>query len=188
MKSTAVFVFALLALASFADISFADASAAAPKVAPKLTDVFKDVTFTQPKCYGREYSRAELRAHPKQTVEQIKAKLIKYSADPQVNSAGLKIEVRLKGEEGTNYHAEFSCFENAGQTMCAIECDGGSVTVAEFDQTKMTLNSNGFTVSGGCGDDGEGTSANASATKFLDAIKGGDDIFKLQALPQAYCQ
>lgn len=169
MKSTAALLFATLALASFADAS----------TAPKLADVFKDVTYAQPKCYGREYSRAELQAHPKQTVEQIKAKLIKYSADPQMNSAGLKIEVRLKGEEGTNYRAEFSCFENAGQTMCAIECDGGSVTVAEFDQTKMTLNSNGFTVYGGCGEEGE--------TKFLDALKGGDDIFKLQALPQAYC-
>jgi hypothetical protein len=137
------------------------------------------VTFAQPKCFGREYSRAELKTHPKQTVEQIKAKLIKYSADPTMESRGMKIEVRLKGEEGVNYHAEFSCMADAGKTLCAIECDGGSVNVAEFDATKMTLKSNGFIVHGGCGEDGK--------SKFLQALAGGDDVFKMQVLPQAFC-
>ncbi len=161
-------VFAALALASVAQAG-----------APKLGDVFKGVTYAQPKCFGREYSRAELKAHPKQTVEQIKAKLIKYSADTSMPSAGLKIEVRLKGEEGVNYHAEFSCMDYQGKAFCGIECDGGSVTIAEFDGQKMTLNSEGFNIHGGCGEEG--------VTKFLEAIKGGDDIFKMQALPQSYC-
>jgi hypothetical protein len=139
MKFLSVFV--LLALTSIAQ-----AQLQAQAASPKIDDVFKGVTFAQPKCFGREYSRAELKTHPKQTVEQIKAKLIKYSADPTMESRGMKIEVRLKGEEGVNYHAEFSCMADAGKTLCAIECDGGSVNVAEFDATKMTLKSNGFIV------------------------------------------
>jgi hypothetical protein len=166
---------AAIALACFSISCLAEA------VAPKMADVFKDVTYSQPKCYGREYTRAELKAHPEQTVEQIKAKLLKYSADTSINSNGLQIEVRLAGENGVNYHAEFSCMTNQGQTFCAIDCDGGSVTVAEFDAQHMTLKSNGFTIKGGC--DGEGT----AKTKFLQALKDGDDLFKLDVLPTSYC-
>lgn len=147
--------------------------------AQTTADIFKQISFTQPKCYGREYTKKDLAAHPKQTVEQIKAKLMKYSADTTIDSNGLQIEVRLKGEKGANYHAEFSCFDNDGKTLCAIDCDGGSVTIGTFDATQMTLNSNGFIVRGGCGEEGK--------TKFLKALKGGDDIFKLQALPASYC-
>lgn len=152
--------------------------------AAALTDVFKGVTYAQPKCYGREYSETDLKTNPAQTVTQIKAKLMKYSADPKAVSEGLKIEVRLKGEEGLNYHAEFSCMTDpkggpAGAVFCAIDCDGGSVTVGSFDSKTMTLKSNGFTIQGGCGEDG--------VTKRLAAAKHGDDIFKLYALPQAFC-
>ncbi len=147
--------------------------------APKIGEVFAGVTHAQPKCYGREYSRAELAKHPKQTVEMIKAKLLKYSADPSMESRGMKIEVRLKGQEGLNFHAEFSCHEYDGKLMCGIDCDGGSVDIAQFDPKTMTLKNNGFVVAGGCGEDEQ--------TKFLKALKGGDDLFKLTALPQAFC-
>jgi len=165
--------FAAIVLACFSITCLAEAQA------PQVGDVFKNVTYSQPKCFGREYSKKDLAAHPQQTVEQIKAKLMKYSGDPTIDSNGLKIEVRLKGEAGLNYHAEFSCFANQGKTTCAIDCDGGNVTIGEFDATKMTLISKGFIVEGGCGEEGK--------TKFLKALKGGDDIFKLQALPQSFC-
>jgi hypothetical protein len=156
--------------------------------APKMKEIFKGVTYAQ--CYGREYTRAELKSHPLQTVEQIKAKLLKYSADPLANSNGLKIEVRLANEEGVNYHAEFSCMETNGKTLCAIDCDGGSVTIGEFDAKTMTLKSNGFIIKGGC--DGGDTSGDESGdglekSKFLKALKGGDDVFKMKALPPSYC-
>ena len=158
--------------------------AAAPKAQaapPKMDEIFKGVTYAQPECYGREYTRAELKSHPNQTVEQIKAKLLKYSVDPAANSNGLKIEVRLAKEEGLNYHAEFSCMESVGQTLCAIECDGGSVVVGQFDEKTMILKSNGFTIKGGC------DSEDSEKTKFLKALKGGDDIFTLKALPASFC-
>ena len=165
-----------LALACFSVACLSEAAA------PKMKEIFKDVTYAQPQCFGREYTRAELKSHPQQTVEQIKAKLIKYSVDPLANSNGLKIEVRLAKEEGVNYHAEFSCMEDQGKTLCAIDCDGGSVTIGQFDAKTMTLSSNGFTIEGGCdGDEG------SEKSKFLKAIKGGDDIFTLKALPTSFC-
>ncbi len=156
-------------------------AASRSKPAPKIDDVFKGVTFTQPKCFGREYSRQELKARPLQTVEQIKLKLMKYAADPVTESRGLKIEVRLAKEEGMNYHAEFSCQNYKGEMLCGIDCDGGHVDIAAFNGTSMTLINDGFMIQGGCGDEG------TAVTKFLKAVKGGDDVFKLQALPQSYC-
>lgn len=60
-----------------------------------------------------------------------------------------------------------------------VDCDGGSVTIGQLDAKTMTLISNGFTVQGGCGEE--------TKTKFLKAIKDGDDIFKLETLPPSYC-
>lgn len=157
------------------------APVASMAASPKLGEVFRDVTYAQPKCYGREYSKAELKAHPQQTVAQIKAKFMKYSSDPVTPSHGLKIEVRLKGEQGLNYHGEFSCMSLKGQVHCAIECDGGSVTIAQFDAKTATIKNNGFVIHGGC--DG----AENEVIKFLKATKGGDDVFKLDALPAAFC-
>ncbi len=150
---------------------------------PKVADGFKNVTDVKPACFGREYSRAELKAHPNQSVSQIKAKLVKYSADPGIESGGLVIEVRLKGEGGLNYHSEMSCQDLKGQFFCAVECDGGSVVVAQLDRASMTLKSNGFLIHGGC-DGGEG---DGSKARFLKAMAGGDDVFKLAALPASYC-
>lgn len=96
-------------------------------------DLFKDVTFTQPKCYGHEYSKKELAAKPQQTVTQMKAKLLKYDSDPSVDSSGLQIELRLK--DGA-YHADMSCFDNEGKTLCASTAMAAALRSANSTQKR----------------------------------------------------
>lgn len=147
---------------------------------PRMADAFKDVSYTQPKCFGREYSRSDLKKHPAQTVVQMKAKLMKFSADKNIESGGLAIEVRLKGEGGVNYHNEFSCQNLNGQLFCAVECDGGHVTITQLDSNMMVLKNAGFVLRGGC-------DSQDQKEKFLKPSRSGDDVFKLHALPAAFC-
>lgn len=147
-------------------------------LAASAASVFDKVTGDQPVCYGREYSDAVMKAHPKQTVQKIQAKLEK---DTQYNQNILNIEITLKGAKNRykNYRAMLFCDQNDD---CFVECDGGSAKLSMLSDGRLQLTNNGFIIQGGCGDEGEDDGV------MLPATPGGDDVFKLTKLPSAFCQ
>ncbi len=158
------------------------------------------VTVDQPVCFGREYSQAHMNKTPQQTVKKLFVKFKKYSKDDlyyimDVN-ADIKKESVSKNDDGTKdvyvtykpYRNGMVCDRATSTSLnCYIECDGGSAAVswtASEDGKVITLTNNGFQLYGGCGEDEN----DMNNWIYLEATKGGDDVFKLYALPQEYCQ
>lgn len=153
----------------------------------------KEVTVDQPICYGREYSESHMQKHPLQTVKQMRLKFYKdeYSSE---NSALLDIQAQIKrtitDSEGNSYEtykpysSGMGCSENGNRLECSIDCDGGSAKVAwNVSRTKdeIIFRNQGFVMVGGCGDE-------ENDTIWLDPKRGGDDVFRLYALPKEFCQ
>ena len=140
-------------------------------------DLAGAVTPEQPLCFGREYSASHLRAHPLQTVQLLRAKLSK-----QAGSEGnfLEVEAVLKGDANRFklFRQFFVCMDDG---TCAVECDGGSVSLAGLRDGGLHLRNNGFVLEGGCDGGGE------RETVFLGNKRGGDDLFRLSRLPHEYC-
>ncbi len=156
-----------------------------------------EVTESQPACYEREYSEQHMQSHPAQTVKKLRLKFYKneyYSED----SLGLDVKALIKRTvEKTNFlgkkvkrvvYRPFAnsmfCQVQGERLRCGIDCDGGSATIqwdiATKDREILMINK-GFVLHGGCGEE-EGE------TIWLTPTKGGDDVFKLYALPQHQCQ
>ena len=131
------------------------------------------------RCYGREYSSAHLKSHPKQTVQKIQ---VKFENEKEFNSNWMKLEVTLKGEENEyiNYKAFF--VSTGLKNTWGIECDGGRVTASLNNKGNLVLKNEGFILKGGCSGDDD------SKDVYLESIEGGDDTFELVRLPRAFCQ
>jgi hypothetical protein len=149
------------------------------------------LTDAQPVCYGREYSKSHLSKHPKQTVRQMKLKFSKEAEHhPSVLmkvDAEIRREVIQYGEKVQiykPYSTAMSCTVNGSKLECGIDCDGGHASVnfaITNAKNEILFKNEGFVMYGGCGDE-------ADEMIFLQATKGGDDIFKLYPLPKEYCQ
>ena len=157
------------------------------------------VGFGQPQCYGREYSEAHMQSNTLQTVKKMDVKFYKYAPNEpvvlmQVN-AQIKRSKTVTNEDGSTEtydvikpYANTLVCDAAGKTQlnCYIECDGGSATVSWDVKTvnkQLTFTNKGFIMYGGCGED-----VDENDWVWLDNKKGGDDVFKLYALPAEYCQ
>ncbi len=154
-------------------LATSDANAASPSV-------FEDVTAAQPVCYGREYSEANLKARPKQTVQKILAKLSK-NAKYNMNILSVEITLKEKKDYYISYRSTLFC-EN--EDHCYIECDGGSVDLSKQNDGQLSFKNNGFVIRGGCGGDGNDDENGVRLPK----VAVGDDEFKLTKLPAAFCQ
>lgn len=141
-----------------------------------FADLLKDVTVEQPLCFGREYAAAHLRARPLQTVRLFRAKLSKQA---DTEGSFLSVEAVLKGERNEHklWKQFLVCSDNG---TCAVECDGGSVSLASLRDGSLSLRNNRFVLEGAC-DGGE------KKTVFLDNKRGGDDLFELHRLPAEFC-
>lgn len=156
----------------------------------------QSATMDQPVCFGREYSEKHmnLAKNSKQTVKRFLLKFQKFEWSGD-NSAMLDIEAKIKrgteqinGETHNtykNYTSGMGCsIRNANEISCGIDCDGGSAKIRwklSEKNKKISFINEGFVMVGGCGDEGE-------EHIWLEAIKGGDDVFELYALPQEFCQ
>lgn len=147
----------------------------------KQNKVFESVTEAQPVCYGKEYSNKHLESRPAQTVKRIRAKFTRID---EYNQHNLLLDLDLKGAENTytTFRAHMICFSGS---ECAIECDGGRVSVQLQNDGQLKLQNEGIIVEGGCGDsqeDGE------PVTRYIEPTRGGDDVFLMSRLPDTYCQ
>lgn len=132
-----------------------------------------------PRCFTRTYTKAEVSSHLKQTVSSITAQ-VRYWKSKNTREVGtpiLDIAVRFKDEPRGIYGQSMSCINSKDDTtgknrvLCYVDCDGGSVDIAEIDSDKITLKNNGVLVRGGCGSN--------KKMRNLESVPGGDDIFVL---------
>jgi hypothetical protein len=150
-------------------------------------------TVDQPVCYGREYSSAHMEKSDKQTVKRMDIQFYREKDFPNTLLMRLKVDVKKEsgyrdiGDGKKSYYITTRPYSNTlvcdtydGKFGCYIECDGGSVGFEGGFGTTTKLVNKGVTVEGGCGEEGD--------TIWLDAVKGGDDYFTLQALPKEFCQ
>lgn len=150
--------------------------------AQQKAKIFQNVTEAQPVCYGKEYSEKHMSTRPAQTVKRMRAKLTRID---EYNQNNLLLDVELKGAENfyTTFRAHMICFQG---NECAIECDGGRVSVELMADGQMKLNNEGIILEGGCGDSQE--EEGEPITRYLEPTRGGDEVFMLGRLPDSYCQ
>jgi hypothetical protein len=135
------------------------AMSAAPAAAFELSELVpeKDGAVA---CWSRLYDAAHLKAHPDQQVGAMGFS-ISYAAETAefAEQYSFLIEARMRnGDVGYNTGP---CYENEGQIICGVECDGGSVMVrpaSDDGSVFLDLETSGYIwLSGGCGvDDGDG--------------------------------
>ena len=163
-----------------------------------------------PICYGREYSEQHMASHPNQTVKSMKVKFYVYADFPEVTLLDIDLLIK-KADKDNNvgykpYTSGMVCdtriddpdekkaltkegllTKNTDYIQCYIECDGGRATVlwdiTDKTESSVTFVNRGFIAYGGCGEEVE-----EQDSIWLAPLKGGDDTFKLKALPTEYCQ
>jgi hypothetical protein len=143
------------------------------------------LTIEQPICYGREYAAKHMEAHPLQTVRQLRLKFFKdeHSGDSVVLSINAEIK---RGDIYKPYATGMGCTPNrsGSKLECFIDCDGGRAKVnlgLRQNADEITFINEGFVMYGGCGEE-------TDEMIWLNATRGGDDIFKLYQLRKEYCQ
>ena len=154
-----------------------------------------DATKETPVCYAREYSQSHMDKTPAQSVKSFKFKFYKYDNKEEGYILGIdaQLKVKAKDYEGNEYDAikpyanSMYCVPQGKNKMaCGIDCDGGQAEVIWETKTvgdQITFINRGFVMYGGCGEDvDEGDSI------WLDAVKGGDDVFKLYRVRPEFCQ
>jgi ATP-dependent Clp protease adapter protein ClpS len=153
---------------------------AQPAFATSVKEVIQ--IASSPMCFTRDYSQDHLAQHPKQTVRSMKAKVYVHNDQYTKDMVVLAISAKLKGDTERTYRQAMSCMENEGRVNCFVDCDGGSVDIAEITKDGVKLKNNGVVVRGGCGsDEGE-------ITRFLEDTPRGDDVFTLKRSPIESCK
>lgn len=158
-----------------------------------------DATADQPVCFGREYSEAHMN---KNTLQTVKKMTLKFSKDDVGGGYMMNIDAQIKktefvtlddGTQETNvlykpYTSGMYCQVDGKTSLnCFIDCDGGTAAVSwevATAKNEITFTNKGFQLYGGCGED----ELDSSNWIWLDPAKGGDDVFKMYALPSQYCQ
>jgi hypothetical protein len=158
-----------------------------------------DVAPGKPVCFGREYSTPHMEAHPKQTVKKMRLKFTRNLFDGKPEEyLGMGIEADIVKTAGYDDNKKYQvttspygngmyCQQKGAKLDCSIECDGGHATVSWKTSQKdneITFVNEGLILYGGCDADDD----NEQKWIWLDPKKGGDDIFKMYALPAEYCQ
>jgi len=97
----------------------------------------------RPGCYHRDYSAEHLRQHPEQVVDEI---TMGVERDEQGNLiARLKVATADQGHAGQNglgnriFMQSLICFDQNGQMVCAVECDGGLFSVTRQTEDAVTI-------------------------------------------------
>lgn len=158
-----------------------------------------DVRPGNPVCYQREYSDDHMKANALQTVKKMKLRFSQseyhtpdtLSLDVEAHIKKIKTRTTITGKKVSKVvYRPFSnvmfCQREENQLRCGVECDGGSATIQWDIATKdreILLKNNGFVLHGGCGDE-----LQEGETIWLDPKKGGDDVFRLYAMPKHQCQ
>lgn len=150
------------------------------------------VTYGKPLCYGREYSTNHMKDHPKQTVKKMRIKFsrsrdeVGILMDVQAGILQTPLDPQSDFDIVKPYENTMYCASSSPTSLeCGIDCDGGHATVQWDVKTvndELILKNEGFVLYGGCGDEQEGDMI------WLAPQLGGDDVFKLKALPAEYCQ
>lgn len=91
-------------------------------------------------CYARRYDAAHLEAHPRQRVTEIALRIAYHRHPPERGDppAGqrnyyFRLDVRMKGE-ARRLTALGECTSGGGGISCALDCDGGGITVRRLDE------------------------------------------------------
>lgn len=150
------------------------------------------VSVQQPVCYGRDYTQAHMDAHPLQSVQQLRLMFYRLADAPETLFMDVQAKL-LRPARGSakagqtqilkNFKSEMMCNESGNSLKCFIDCDGGSAEIrwnVHNVRREITFENQGFVLEGGCGDERE--------LVILEPRQGGDDIFKLSAIPAASCQ
>lgn len=153
--------------------------------------VFSGVNTKLGKCYSRQYSTEHMAKNPKQTVTAMAAKFytetFSGSGDEDYQIDLLKIQAKVKGSDKV-YGVELACNKDGS---CFIDCDGPRVA-ARFSKNNpgsmLIDNSEGSLVLDPltCGDDVSEEELEAMNV-WLKGTKGGDDIFRLDPMPDYQC-
>lgn len=158
-----------------------------------------DVRPGNPVCFQREYSDDHMKTNSLQTVKKMKLRFSQsdYHApdtmalDVEAWVKRVKTRTTFTGKKVSKIvYRPFSnvmfCQKEQNHLRCGVECDGGSAIIQWDISTKdreITLKNNGFVLHGGCDSDlAEGE------TLWLEPKKGGDDIFRLYAVPMHQCR
>jgi hypothetical protein len=172
MKYVLFMIAAAMPLASLADVNVVS-----------YKSVLAQATVEQPVCFGGGYSLQHLQSNPAQKVKQIRVKIAKQ-AEAGDDVSFLHVDAVLRSDPSNHkpWHAFFICDNSSGR--CAVECDGGSVNLWGYSDGTLGVKNNGFVLHGGCGEEEQ----EIAKTIFLDATKGGDDLFRLARLPSESCK
>lgn len=151
---------------------------------------FENITPENPVCFEREYTEGHMDRHPLQTVKQM---TMKYSTEPRFEGAVLldiKALIKRPSKKRYTYNVYSTtmfCSLKTESLECSIDCDGGNATVAwdvqSGDGDEIVFKNKGFVMYGGCGSD-----VDMDDTIWLDAKKGGDDVFKLYRMDDNACR
>lgn len=155
---------------------------------------FNNITESRPVCFSREYSDQHLARHPKQTVQSMTMKFSKDANSGEgimlgINAKIKRVKTLPSGDTITElkpYTTGMGCFLEGETLRCMIDCDGGSAKVTWNVTDKgneIEFKNEGFVMYGGCGEE-----VNEEDTIWLDPVKGGDDVFRLFALPTNDCK
>jgi hypothetical protein len=95
---------------------------------------------------------------PDDVFEDIKGTLAEEAKrSASYDGTTLDVQVRFKGDRKA-YWQGVGCSEANGKVQCSVDCDGGSFTgKIDKDAFKLRLDSSGFVLQGGCGEEGETT-------------------------------
>ena len=153
---------------------------------------FDGVSQKMSKCYSRAYTAKELATKPNQEVTHMAAKLYRqeFNFMPGAPFGFLKIQAKRKSDNKV-YSVELACSEDG---MCSIDCDGprtqlqwstsrkGSIVVDARNETGNYLSLDPIL----CGDDMDEDEMEA-ASFTLNGLKNGDDLFRLDPMPDYQC-
>lgn len=126
-------------------------------------------------CYERRYEADHLEAHPRQRVTAIALRIAYHRHRPERGDPPegqrnyyFQLDVRMKGE-AKRLTARGECTSGGGEIACALDCDGGGITVKRLDAARRIeigfMEGQRIRMSRGCDSEGD----------TLDLTPGQDD-------------
>lgn len=119
--------------------------AAAQPVPPRREGALAGLVPPEPgarACYARRYDGTHLKAHPRQRVTEIALRIAYHRHRPERGDPAegqrnyyFQLDVRMKGE-ARRLSARGECTSAGGAIGCALDCDGGGITVRRLDEAR----------------------------------------------------
>lgn len=108
-------------------------------------------------CFYRDYSTAHLAKHPAQVVDEIVLSLHRVGESDIFGTLWVQTanqgHAGRAGRGGRLFRQFLLCWKESGTLNCAVECDGGSMTVTKATGDSLTFRTDYLLVGGeeGCG-------------------------------------